>query len=234
MKLDKQEVRKPDVFLRLSEHVSHWASKNRGLVIGVFAALVVGGAGYGIYDIYSTNRENKAQEALYQARKKYNPAVAEPFAQKPTEPKLNDESVKSFESVITEFKGTQASKVAAIELSQAFLDERKFEPALKVFDKSSPASTGDLVASLHILQNAKVLEANGKCNEAISLLEKLWQSQHTLKALQTEARVRAGICYEQLSQLDKAKEMFTTASQEKGAAADTAKKYLRLIQPNAG
>lgn len=234
MKLDKHEARSRDSFLRLSDRVSIWVSKNRNAVIATGVILVVAGFVYGAYDLYTSNRETKAQEALYEARKKFNPAVADPFQEKPATPKLTDDAAKAFDHVIAEFKGTQASKVAAIELSQAYLNEKKADTALKVFESIDKSSAKDIVGSLFILQNAKVLEANGKCQDAVTLLEKLWSSAATLKALQTEARLRAGICYEQLSQLDKAKEMFTTASQDRGAAADTAKKYLRLMQANAG
>ncbi len=231
--LTKQELRQKDAFLQTADKISHWIGKNRRAVIGFFTVLVVGGGGYGIYSLYTDGREMKAQEALYQARKIYNPAVANPFSEKNPEPKLTDESAKAFENVMHSFLGTQAAKVAAIELSQAYLDEKKPDNALKIFTNSKE-SPSDLVSSLFILQNAKVLEANGRCSDALPILEKVWNSKNLLKALQTEARLRAGICYEQLSQLDKAKEMFKTASQDKGAAADTAKKYLRLIQPNEG
>ncbi len=234
MQLTKQEVREKDAFLQTSDKIGSWMTKHRSAVVGAGLVLVLGGIVYGAYDFYASSRESKAQEALYTARKLFNPAISNPFQQeKAPEPKLSDESAKAFESVIQNYSGTQASKVAAIELSQAFLDEKKADGALKVFDNAK-ASGSDIVSSLFYLQNAKVLEANGKCGDALPLLEKVWNSKSALKALQTEARLRAGICHEQLGQLDKAKEMFKLAGQEKGAAADTAKKYLRLIEPNAG
>ena len=235
MKLDKHEVRERDAFLKLSDRVSDWISKNRSMFLAVVGALVLGTASYTGYDIFTSHRETKAQEALYEARKKYDPSISNMFDKKEpaVEPKLTDDSVKAFSAVIDDYKGTQASMLAAIELSQAYLEEQKAEPALQLFERIK-GSTDSLVGSLAVLQNAKVLEANGKCSEAVGVLEKLWNSKSILKSIQTEARLRAGVCYEQLSQLDKAKEMFTTASQDKGAAADTAKKYLRLLNGTNG
>jgi predicted negative regulator of RcsB-dependent stress response len=233
MKLDKHEARRPDAFLQLSDKVGHWLSENRGPVLLLSGLALLVGVIYAAYSLYSTGHESKAQEALYQARKIYNPAVADPFGKVTAEPKLTDEAERAFHSVIEGFSGTQASKVAAIELSQAFLDEKKPDEALKVFDKVK-TSSNDLVGTLLALQKAKVLEADSKCSDAVTLLEKIWNSKRALKAFQTEARLRAGLCYEQLSQLDKAKEMFKTAGEDKGAAADTARKYLRLIQPHEG
>jgi len=235
MKLDKHEVRQRDTFLQISDKVSGWISHNRKMVISAGAAIVVAFAAWGAYDLYQNQRETEAQEALYSARKLYNPAIANPFSQKePKEPKLTGEAIKAFDVVLRNYKNTQASKVAAIELSQAYLQEKKPDSALKIFDQLSTNKASDLVGTLLILQKAKVLEANAKCGDAVTILEKVWSSNSVLKALQTEARLRAGICYEQMSQLDKAKEMFKIAGQDKGAAADTAKKYLRLIEPHAG
>lgn len=235
MKLDKHEARERDAFLKFSDKVSDAISKNRTAFLSVVALMVLGAAGFTAYNIYSNKRETQAQEALYEARKKFDPGLNSMFQEKKetAEPKLSDDSEKAFNSVIQDYQGTHASLVAAIELSQAFLDEQKAEPALKVFEKVR-ASPDSLVGALFTLQNAKVLGANGKCSEAVGVLEKIWSNKSVLKAIQTEARLRAGICYEQLSQLDKAKEMFTTASQDKGAAADTAKKYLRLMNGNNG
>lgn len=239
LKLDKQEIKKPDAFLKLASELTAFVSKHRGAVIGVLLLGALSSAGIGIYVYYQDTVEASAQEALFQARKKLRPELSIPLGQQApatTAKKLNDDSINELNQVMTKFPKSRAAVVAAIELSQAYLDENKGTDAVTAIKKVNPSvSSSDILYGIYKYQLGKALSASGQCDEAVSHLNAIANSNGPASVFKSGALLQTGLCYESMKQTEKAIEIYERVSKEfsDGASADSARKYLRLLKHNS-
>ena len=237
IKLDKSEVRSPDAFLQASSKVSEIVKKNRGIVIGLLALAVVAGVGYAAWDLYNSSQEEKAQDALFAARKIADPDIANLAVREPKKEKLlNDQVVTSYEDVIHKFPHSRAAIVASLELSQSLLNAKRAAEAVKVL-KEVPVSPNDkhVLAGFHTIQLAKALEMNKQCDQAVAPLDQLFNNAK-LPMFKPEALLQKGLCQEQLNQTEQAKESYERIGREfpSSSTNDSATKLLRVLKQSKG
>lgn len=237
LKLDKQEVKRPDAFLKMASQVTGFISKHSKVVVSLIVIAVLGAAAVGGYVFYQETVEQSAQEALFMARKKLRPELSAPLGQPPVEqPKKLNESAQDLDQVITKFPKSRAAVVAAIELSQAYLDENKGAEAVAAIKKVNPSmSSSDILFGMYKYQLGKTLSANGQCEEAVTHLNSIANTSGSGNVFKSGALLQTGLCYESMKQTDKAIEVYERISNEfaEGASAESAKKYLRLLKRNA-
>ncbi|MGE3973803.1 MAG: tol-pal system YbgF family protein [Bdellovibrionales bacterium] len=237
-KLDKQEVKKPDAFLTLANEFIRIITKYRGPVMAGIAVVLLGSVAIGVYIFYQESVEQKAQDALFAARKKLRPELSAPLGQQPTitAKTLNEDSIQQLDSVMNQYPKSRAAIVAAIELSQAYLEENKSTEAVGAIKKVTPSlNSRDVLYGMYQYQLGKALSSAGQCPEALAPLNALANSSGAATIFKSGALLQTGLCYEAMKQPEKAIEVYERITKEytEGASSESAKKYLRLLKRNS-
>ena len=213
---------------------------NWKIIVGIFAAFVVGGAAVAFTNHFATEKEKKAQEAYFNVEKKLNELKAKktaPPEAKETKPEAVDFTAvkKDLEKVIADYPNSVASQMAALHLASVLVDEKNFDLALTTLQKVENKDKG-LVNTLIQQQIGQLLADKDKCTEAIAVWQKILDRKEA-SFIHSELKLQQALCYSKTNDMKKAEEILTNlASQapneEMGAAATAkeAEKYLRLLQ----
>lgn len=140
--------------------------KNKNLLIGVVAAIIIIVAGVLIYkNMYAEPREAKAQSALVNAQSYFE---ADAYAQA-----LNGDSISSegFLEIAENYSGTKAAKLARAYAGISYMKLGDYEKAVKEMDQFN----GD-----DLMVGPAVLGAIGNCYAELNQLDKA--SSYLLKA----------------------------------------------------
>ena len=250
-KITKKDLKKPDPFIHSIEALWHEVERFRQIVIAVVVIFLLGGIGYTAYNWQSNRKETAAQTAFYSGRKtlqdikksyELDPKAvlaAEKKNEKPPEQKKKTgnleqdlgPAVTQLEAVLKEHSGTRAATLAALELAPVYEEYKQIDRAQTVLQTSiSGLKKSELLWGLANLQLGNAQQMKGSCQEAIQTWTAVSSSKdHTF--LQGEALLRQALCYEALSQKEKAVELYRKVSQDfaDSDAGKSAKKYLRLI-----
>lgn len=260
-KISKEDVKSPDQVTQTLREGFVWTTAHSKLVIGAFLAFIVVGVGYSLAGYFMNKKEVAQQEKYYLLEKSYTEkkrgfdeaARAELMAsQNPDKSKVPafDPSKKasgditkdygsiltSFEAFINESAGTKAGQMAALNLSDIFASYKKYDEALSALQKVEKGlDKDDMLSALVWMQMGNILTNKNDCKGA---LEK-WQaitSKKTLAFAHDEAKLRMGLCYESLNEVDKAEALYTEVAKKEDAsttdfaASKEAEKYLRLLK----
>lgn len=259
VRLDKEDLKRPDVFLKTMETSLTVVDRHRSTLIAVFALLVVIAAGYLVWDLVRTSGEHKAASELYATEAEYfkikdnfDRAKYEALApSKDKSAKADAESdkdkatpasgdvekdygkvVPGFEQIIASHAKTAAGTQAALWLAEIYLEYKQPAKAVEALDKviHHPAQDSMLYGVAHMLRGT-ALASNGDCEQAVGSWQKVTESKGN-SFLHPEALLKAGVCYENLQQIDKATEMYrrVTENHPETSAAQMAKTYLRAME----
>ncbi|MNS59040.1 hypothetical protein D3C72_919860 [compost metagenome] len=262
-KLTKDDVRSPDQVTKTLREGFVWTTSHSKIVIGAIMAFIVVGLGASLWSYFSEKKETALQQKYFVVEKAYldkkrgfeEAARAElmaaqaPKDKKAPQPPAVDPSKKAsgdlqkdfgtvitgFEALIADAPNTQAARMAALNLSDIYSSNKKFDEALASLTKVEKGlAKNEALTALVLSQMGNLNADKGDCKAAI---EK-WQSITTHKGLafaHDEAKLRMGLCYESLSDLSKAEQLYTEVSKKESATADfsaakDAEKYLRLLK----
>jgi hypothetical protein len=259
IKIDKHDVKSPDQVTKTLREGFVWTTAHSQLVLGGIALFIVVGAGASIYGYLSDKKETALQEKYFTVEKEYTDkkrgfeeyARAElvaaqakdkkapaPDASKKSSGDLQKDfgtAIAGFETIIKESSGTTAAQMAALNLSDIYGDYGKPEEAYNVLTQVEKGLGKNHALTALVLQRMGSLLANkNDCKGAIEKW-KMIADRKGLKFASDEAKLRMGLCYENLNDLAMAEQMYTEVSSNQDANADfvatkEAQKYLRLLK----
>ncbi len=256
-KLSKEDVKSPDQVLKTLKQGFQWSQAHFTAVAVALAVFVVIGVGVSIYENFNEKKELRAQEAYSQFEKSYlekkrgfdeadrdtsrssinKDAKATPKAKASGDlDKDYGSELNGFVKVVDEHAGTKAAQMAALNLSEMYLNYKKVEEAYQALQKVESQSQGkDLVSSIVLAQLGNVLSEKGDCKLALDQWSKVL-ARKEVQYMHDTLRLKSGFCYEKMNEFSKAEDAYKKVSQspkdtqtgEAGLAKD-AEKYLRLL-----
>jgi predicted negative regulator of RcsB-dependent stress response len=222
-KITKQDLKSPDAFINNMQRLGDWSYEKRGVIIGIIAVIVLAAVVWAGIGTYQTQKEDKAQEALYEATKKLNVAQesftpteeqampGEPAKAKkaPTATKTGDvnvdfkEAVPALKDVIKHDGDTQAAVIAGLELAKLDHEYKNYDEEISVLNISAEKADHPVTKALAITNLGSAYEAKGDCNGAITQWQKI-QSNAAMSPFLGDSLIKTALCYEKLNQNDKA------------------------------
>lgn len=225
--------------------------------IKLFAVLLVvailAGLGYVGFQFMERRQERFAQEAYYSVEAQYSklregfdrakfkdlmpetPETSDSIASQPASGDLQKDYgavIGDLEKVAREHAGTTGGAQAAILAAETYMTYHQPEKAAELAELAATQLDSDhLLAELSRLLWGNALAAKGDCQAAVGVWQRVLDSK-SASFLHPEVSLRSGICYENLTQFDKAAEMYRKATAD-GAdtmAGTTAKGLLRALE----
>ncbi len=265
-KLSKDEVRNPDQVLKTLNRGFQWSQNHsRAVIFGLIAFFAIG-VGWSLMSNMSERKESQAQESYFSFEKSYldkkrgfdeaeRSALRPPMGKEKEAPKVKASGdlekdygpeVAGFKSVIEKHPDSKAAQMAALNLSEIYVNYKKIDEATQSLEKVATKSSGkDLISAIVLTQYGNILSDKDDCKGAVEQWGKvLGQSQAAF--MHDTLRLKSAFCYEKMNDLTKAEELYKKVSQnsqdpknpeagETGLGKD-AEKYLRLLKlkKNAG
>jgi predicted negative regulator of RcsB-dependent stress response len=266
-KLSKDDVKNPDQVLKTLNQGFQWTQAHSTMMIAAIAAFLVLGVGVSIFTSMSEKKETQAQASYGQFEKTYldkkrgfEEAIRDslkPNPLKEKDPKAAAKAVATgdiekdygtevagFNKVIAENGGTKAAQMAALSLSEIYLNYKKTDEAYQALQKVEPKSHGnDLISYVVLTQYGNVLSEKNDCKGAVDQWGKVLAHKEAL-FLHDTLRIKSALCYEKMNDLGKAEELYKKVSQNSQAQPESAggeaglskdaDKYLRLLKLKQG
>jgi len=265
-KLSKEDVKNPDQVLKTLNQGFQWTQSHSNIVIAALVLFIVVGIGWSTMNYMSTKSESQAQEDYFTFEKSYldkkggfdeadRAALRPPTAKNPEAPKAKatgdmdkdyGPEIAGFKSVIEKHPKSKAAQMAALNLSEVYVNYKKIDDAAQALEKVAEKSSGkDLISAIVLTQYGNILSNKEDCKGALEQWGKVL-GQSKAAFLHDTLRLKSAFCYEKLNDTAKAEELYKKVSQnsqdaknpeagETGIGKD-AEKYLRLlnIKKNAG
>ena len=152
-------------------------------------------------------------------------------------------AVKGFTDVVEAHPGSKAAKMAALNLSEIYMQYKNNEQALQVLKKVDTGSK-DLLGAMVQTQIASLQADQGDCKDAVETWQKVLNNKDT-RFMHSGIYLKQGLCFEVLNDVPKAEASYSKAKElaeaggrggpqggqgQSSAVAQTADKYLRLLQ----
>jgi predicted negative regulator of RcsB-dependent stress response len=248
------EILDPDGFQESVLSGWHWVERHAGTVGGLILVGLLILTGITVKNWLTARGERKAQEAYYAAERKFSkvkegfdrakmrlmvPAAAAPKDEKNPEVSATGDLEKDYGTVLSDLEkivqtqgGTSAGAQAAILLAETYLTYNKPEKAVAVTELAAKTITVNLLlGALVRVQLGSALAAKGDCKTAVNVWGQVLTNASS-KFLHADVSLRSGICFEQISEFQKAKEMYQKAAAEAGpdsSISSTAKGLERAL-----
>lgn len=265
-KLSKEDVKNPDQVLKTLNQGFQWSqSHSRAVIVGLIAFIVIG-VGWSLMSNMSERKESQAQEAYFSFEKSYldkkrgfeeadRAALRPPAGKEKEAPKAKatgdmdkdyGPEVAGFKGVIEKHSDSKAAQMAALNLSEIYVNYKKVDDASQVLETMAAKSSGkDLISAIVLTQYGNILSNKDNCKGAVEQWGKVL-SQSQVSFMHDTLRLKSAFCYEKMNDMAKAEELYKKVSQnsqdpknpeagETGLGKD-AEKYLRLlkVKKNAG
>jgi len=265
-KLSKEDVKAPDQVLKTLNQGFQWSQTHAQILVVAVIVFVVLGIGSSLYNTLAEKKEVKAQEAYFPLEKSYLdkkrdfeeaerplPPMANKTPAAPSKVKASGDLEKDYgpevaglQKVMESYPSSKAAQMAALNLSELYLNYKKPAEASQALQKVEKQSGGsDLVSVVVLTQYGNVLADQGDCKGALEKWQKVLNHSEA-SFLHDTLRLKSAFCYEKLNEMAKAEELYKKVSQnsqdpknpqagEMGLGKE-AEKYLRLlkIKKNAG
>lgn len=260
-KISKEDVKSPDQVTQTLRQGFVWTTAHSKMVISAFAAFVVVGVGISLASYFSEKKEVAQQEKYFSLEKAYTDkkrgfeeaARAEMMAaqakDKKTTPEVDASKkatgdvnkdygtvISGFESFINEAGSTKAAQMAALNLSDIYLNYKMNDEALATLQKvEKNLDQSDVLTALVWMQLGNVFANKNDCKSALEKWGKLANTK-ALAFAHDEAKLRMGMCYESMNDLAKAEAVYTEIGKKEDqsstdfAASREAQKYLRILK----
>ncbi len=183
--LSRKEL-KTDKVRETFEHGAEAVFSHTQFVGIAVLVLVLIGAGYFGWKVYSDRQNDQAQAALDDAMRVFNAPIAVPGQPTlPGELTYSDQAVRSqdaeakLSAVSAKFPNTNAGKLARYYSALCLMDLDKLNQASEELNKIDAGSDKEL-AALAQYQKARIAERNGKNDDAIKILKALSTSGSVL------------------------------------------------------
>jgi len=249
-KMDKNDLKTPDMFLSTSDRFFHWMEQNARAIVAAVLVVLVGAIGFVGYGYWSEARELKAAEALFKPEselKEIETKLRESRAAKMQElAGLKKEAkaepadyardlapiVEKMREQIKAHSNTKVALVSALNLSNFLMQQKQFSAALEVLDTPEyrPATNDLLSGFWHMHRGVAYLE-NQKPDEALKEYKSVLEAK-ALKYFHPEALLKTGVAHEMKGDTNKAREIYERLGREHQdtEAGSTAQQYLRLLE----
>lgn len=258
-KIDKADLKSPDQVTQTLRKGFVWTTSHSKIVISAFMAFVVIGGGWALLNMFSHKNELAQQEKYYvleralnekqrgyeEAKRSEEMAIQakktkeaqEAAAKKPTGDLEKDYGnlIGDLNAFIANDAGSMAAQMAALRLSDLYVEYDKTPEALSVLEKVEKSlGRKDVLTGLVLLKKGSVQANQNQCEAAIQTWTKITDNK-SLNFAHSEAKIRMGVCYESLQDLAKAENLYkevvnTEESESNYAVLMEAKKYLKLIK----
>lgn len=263
-KLSKEDVKNPDQVLKTLNQGFQWSQNHSRAVIAVLIAFIVIGIGWSIMDNMSEKKETQAQEAYFKFEKNYldkkrdfeeaeRSAIRPPAAKEAPKAKASGDMEKDygpemagFKQVIEAHPASKAAQMAALNMSEIYMNYKKIDEAAQALEKMAAQSNGkNLISAIILTQYGNILSDKADCKGAVEQWQKVLNHSQ-VGFLHDTLRLKSAFCYEKMNDLAKAEELYKKISQnsqdpKNPQAGETglgkeAEKYLRLLKlkKNAG
>lgn len=250
-KLDKKDIKGPDVFVSFSDHVFAWIEKHSKSIGGLFAVAFILAVGYVGYHYVSEQKEMKAAQALAKPMSAIEKAedklredrakIAADKKNKQPESARPVDFAKDFAPAVNELKaalkensGSRAALLTSLNLVAFLLDKKQFQEALEVIEipRYQPGA-GDMLNGFYQMHRGVVYLENKKFEDAEKAYQAIINSRE-LKYFHPEAMLKLGVAYEMRGDLAKARAAYEKLEMEhpQSEASKTAAQYLRLLDMN--
>lgn len=261
IKFSKDELRNPDQITKSLREGFVWTTTHSKLVITLVAAFIVIGGGITFTQYLSDSKEIKMQTKYYSMEKAYiekrrgfeeaaaeikppqekgkKPAVVADLSKKATGDVQKDfgSIIASFDSLIGEAPHSNAAQMAALNISDIYLDYKKTDEALAALEKVKSGLNNSAATSAMIyMQMGQVYVNKNDCTSALTLFQKVADSKN-FQFVHGEAKLRMGLCFETLNDSAKAEQFYAELAKKDEASggsymaiSNEAGKFLRLLR----
>ena len=261
IKFSKDELRTPDQITKSLREGFVWTTTHSKLVMALVAALIVVGGGVSFTQYLSESKEIKMQTKYYALEKAFiekrrgfeeaasdikppqekgkKTAVAIDLSKKASGDVQKDfgSIIASFDSLIGEAPHSKAAQMAALNVSDIYLDYKKADEALAVLEKVKAGLNNSAATSAMVyMQMGQVYVNKNDCTSALTLFQKVADSKN-FQFVHGEAKLRMGLCFETLNDSAKAEQFYAELAKKDEAnggsemfISNEAGKFLRLLR----
>lgn len=244
-KFTKEELNNPDQIQSELRKGFVWTTHHSKTVIAAVGIFAVIGGGVSISSYFKNKKEVEVQEAYYSIEKSYlekkrafDEAASKKDAAKSASGDISkdySEIPEKFEAFVKQSPMSHGAQMAALNVSDIYMNYGKLSEALAVLSSVEPGLSGsDSISALVYLKLGGIFADKNDCPKAITYWEKVSQAK-TFSFAHGEAKLRMGLCYENMGQPEKAEQLFIEVSAKDNAGSDfgsahDAEKYLKLIK----
>lgn len=260
-KFSKEELKSPDQVTKTLRQGFVWTTAHSKMVIAAVAVFVVIGAGISLAGYFSEKKEVSQQEKYFLIEKAYSEkkrgfeeAVRAEMMAAQAKDKKNvppvDASKKAsgdiqkdygpeiqgFTAFINDAPTTKAAQMAALNLSEIYMNYKQNDEALSTLQKVEKGlDKSDVLTGLVLMQMGNALANKADCKAAVEKWEAITGNK-SLAFAHDEAKLRMGLCFESMNDLAKAEQLYTEIAKKEDqnttdfAASREAQKYLRLLK----
>ncbi len=120
------------------ETMTEWFMLHKREVTWAVVAIAIIGGGFWFYQRSQSIKGQRAETAYFRARQSAagNPALA----------------VSDLQKVVTRYEGTSAGAQAALSLSQAFYDQKKYKEGIEALKMAESKAPAEFKPSIHVLE----------------------------------------------------------------------------------
>lgn len=259
IKISKEDLKSPDQMTETLRKGFVWTAGHSKIVFAVLGVFIAIGVIYSIISYTTEKKEIAHQESYFLLEKAYSEkkrgfeeadravmmatqskdkkAEAEALKKKPTGDLEKDygTEVANFEGFIQTNPQTRAAQMAALNLSEIYMNYKMNDKALAALEKVEKGlDKKDMLTALVFMQMGNAKSAAGDCQSAVMS----WQNVVNNKALafaHDETKLRMGLCYESMNDLAKAEQAYQEVGNSNAESTDftasrEAQKYLRLLK----
>ena len=206
----KELLKKPDEFITTTHHivdyVQHDARTIYSVVIVLACVLALVGVGY----LYFSEKRKEAVALEREAVETYYQAILSDTANNTVnEPKCKA-AIDKFKRLIDEHGGTPQSQRAGLYLADAYYQLKKYTQAQEAYKAYLEKYKPQGIFRYTVLNSlGQIEETQGKYNQALEYYKQ--SAEGASIALQAQAKLEIGRCYERLAKTEMARQTYQEA-----------------------
>lgn len=255
----ENSIQNPDQLQSGLAKVGDFVLEHARSIFGLVCIGLLVWLGYIGYGVWLDRQEVKAQDALFAAESKIlklkegfdkarmeslMPSLAKNDVKKEAPATLATGDLQKdygdlpnqLESVIVQYPKSKSAAQAAIAVADLYLEYKQPEKAENVLSPiAQNFSKNSIFSGLVNAVLGKALAQKGECEKATTIWQKILDEK-SQSYIHADIALKAGICFESLGQVDKAKGMYKKASEDFSEMSEgkrTAKSLLRALELKA-
>ena len=241
-KLTKEDLKSPDAFKRTASSFAKVLEENTSFIKAAVVVVVLAAVAWTGYSIYQNKQEEKAQSEYFLIEKgilKKKDQFLQAKNQKDSkEEKASGDVQKDYGSELSQLEvfmkrhpSTVAGQLAAMSFIDIYNDYNAAQKGLEKINLLQNQERGSgLFSGLLKLQLGNLYAQDRKCKEALDHWRPVLENEGW-NFLHARARLKMGVCYEALNQVELAKKMYQEVRAEapNSSLGKMAETYLRTL-----